>query len=319
MTGGNMLHEVFYWVLNMSIIASFFGVLLYCLRFIKGFPKLASYMLWAVVLLRLLCPFGISSEYSLLNIIVTITQKTYVKTVPLGDTKGSMEFLPKLSTSNTIQGAATYQPFSYKTSTLENFFEIASVIWLIVAIAAIIAVVVLYLLTKSELKKAEFIRDNIYEGTMINTPTVYGIIKPKIVLPIGIEKKHLEYILAHERIHIRRLDNIWRMVAIVTVCIHWFNPLSWLFLKCFLEDCELSCDAAAVKGRKAEDRNYYAQVLLLYATMENTVFSSAFGSSKVKIRIKNVLSYRKLTVYSTIYFIGMVLAILYLLLTNAVG
>jgi beta-lactamase regulating signal transducer with metallopeptidase domain len=276
-------------------------------------------MLWAVVLLRLLCPFGISSKYSLLNIIATITEKPYVKTVPFWEAEGSMEFLPKLSTSNTIQGAATYQPFAYKTSTLENFFEITSVIWMIVAIAAIIAVVALYLLTKSELKKAAYLRDNIYEGTMINTPTVYGIIKPKIVLPMGIEKEHLEYILAHERVHIRRLDNIWRMVAIVTVCIHWFNPLSWLFLKCFLEDCELSCDAAAVKGMKAEERKYYAQLLLSYAMMENTVFSSAFGSSKVKIRIKNVLSYRKLTVYSTIYFMGMVLVILYLLLTNAVG
>jgi beta-lactamase regulating signal transducer with metallopeptidase domain len=190
---------------------------------------------------------------------------------------------------------------------------------MMVAIAAFIAMVALYILTKTELKKAVHLRDNIYEGVMVNTPTVYGIIRPKIVLPVGIEKEHLEYILAHERIHIRRHDNIWRMVAILTACIHWFNPLSWLFLRCFLEDCELSCDVTAVKRMKTEDRKYYAQILLVYATMEKTVFSSAFGSSKVKIRIKNVLSYKKLTLFSTICFMGMVFVIVYLLLTNAVG
>jgi len=314
-----MLHEIFYWVLNMSILASVFGLLLYPLRYIKGFPKLASYALWSVVLIRLLCPFGISSEYSLMNLVSKVTEKTYVKTIPMGDIEGMEYLLPEFSTSNAIQGAASYQPITYKTNALEGFFKTASIVWLIVAISSIIAMVALYLLTKSELKKATHLQDNIYEGTMVNTPTVYGIIKPKIVLPVGVEMDHLAYILAHERIHIRRRDNIWRMVAILTACIHWFNPLSWLFIKYFLEDCELSCDQAAVKRMKLEDRKYYAQILLSYTTKDKTVFTSAFGSSKVKVRIKNVLSYKKLTLLSTICFMGMVLILAFLLLTNAMG
>jgi beta-lactamase regulating signal transducer with metallopeptidase domain len=314
-----MLHEIFYWVLNMSILASVFGLLLYPLRFIKGFPKLASYALWSVVLIRLICPFGISSEYSLMNMIANVTEKTFVKTIPMGNAKEDGYLLPELSFSNTMQGAASYEPIIYKTNGLESFFSTAAIVWLIVAISSIIAMVALYQLTKSELKKATHLQDNIYEGMMVNTPMVYGIIKPKIILPIGVETDHLAYIIAHESVHIRRHDNIWRMVAILAACIHWFNPLSWLFIKYFLEDCELSCDQAAVKRMKLEDRKYYAQILLTYTTRDKTVFTSAFGSSKVKVRIKNILSYKKLTLLSTISFMGMVLAVAFLLLTNAMG
>jgi len=318
-----MLHEAFYWILNMSIIASVFGVLLYSLRFIKGFPKFASYVLWIVVLVRLLCPIGLSSDYSLLNMLSKVADKTYVKTVPIVDgeidgKKGS-ELLPEFTLSNSIQGAATYNPITYKTNVLEVFFKIASIIWIILATAAIIAMMCLYYMTKSELRKATHLRDNIYEGTMVNTPTVYGLIKPKIVLPVGVSQEHLEHILKHEKVHIRRHDNIWRMLAILTACIHWFNPLSWLFLKSFLGDCELACDEAAVKKMKSEDRKNYALTLLAYTSTNTTVFASAFGSSKVKIRIENVLSYKKLTLFSTICFVGMVLVMAFLLLTNAVG
>jgi beta-lactamase regulating signal transducer with metallopeptidase domain len=248
-----------------------------------------------------------------------VTEKAYVMTIPMGVSGAEGKLLPEFSASNVIQEAATYQPITYKTNVLEGFFQITSIVWLIIALSSIIAMITLYILTNSELKKAIHLQDNIYEGSMVNTPMVYGIIKPRIVLPVGVDKEHLEYILAHERVHIRRRDNLWRMVAIVAACIHWFNPLSWLFLKCFLEDCELSCDQAAVGGMKVEDRKHYALTLLAYSGMEKTVFSTAFGSSKVKVRIKDILSYRKLTLFSTICIMGMVFVIAFLLLTNAMS
>lgn len=313
-----MLHEAFYWILNMSIIASVFGVILYSLRFIKGFPKFASYVLWIVVLVRLLCPIGLSSDYSLLNMLSKAADKTYVKTIPILDHERDGED-SELTFSNSIQGAATYNPITYKTNVLEGFFKVASIVWLIIVIAAILAMMFLYYMTKSELKKATHLRDNIYEGTMVNTPIVYGIMKPRIILSVGVSKEHLEYILAHEKVHIRRHDNIWRMLAILTACIHWFNPLSWLFLKSFLSDCELACDEAAVKKMKSEDRKNYALTLLAYTSSDTTVFASSFGSRKVKVRIEKVLSYKKLTLFSTICFVGIVLVMAFLLLTNAVG
>lgn len=315
-----MLDEVFYWILNMSIIASVFGVLICSVRFMKGCPKFVSYILWAVVLIRFLCPIGISSEYSLLNLVSELSERAMIRTVPLDNSVNNAENVlkfPELSASNMIQKAESYHPVTYETNVLEKFFARASIVWVIIAVSAIIAMLVLYYLSKSELKKAVPISDNIYEGTMVNTPTVYGIWKPKIVLPVGLDEEHKKYILAHEYVHIRRHDNVWRMLAILTACVHWFNPLSWILLKVFLKDCELACDVAAIKKMNTEERKDYARILLTYATADPAVFSSAFGSSKVKVRIKNVLSYKKLTVFSGVCFTCMVIILAFLLLTNA--
>jgi beta-lactamase regulating signal transducer with metallopeptidase domain len=243
-----------------------------------------------------------------MNLISGMAQRTVVKSVPIEN--------PVLTFTNTIQGAQSYQPVTYKTNVLEGFFDIASVIWIIIAIAAILAMIILYVLTMSELRKATKIKDNLYEGTMVSTPTVCGIYKARIILPLGVKSEDLEYILLHERVHVRRWDNLWRMVAIVTACIHWFNPFSWLFLKIFLEDCELACDEAAVKELKPEERKGYARTLLNYAVADKTVFSSAFGSNKVKLRIQQVLTYRQITRFSALCFGVMVLVVAFLLLTN---
>lgn len=305
-----MLREAFYWIINMSIIASAFGILIYFLRFMKGFPKFGCYVLWIVVLLRLLCPFGVGSSFSLLSLLNKASQRPLVRTVPVDANL-------QLSVTNAIKAAADYKPFTLKTSLLEAFFGIGSVIWMIITMAAIIAMLAMYSMTKAELKKAERLRDNIYVGSMVSTPTVYGIIRPKIVLPEGIEKEQIEYILAHERVHIRRHDNVWRMIAILTACIHWFNPIIWWLLKTFLEDMETACDMAVIKGMGEGERKSYARTLLSFAQQKQTMFASAFGSSKVKLRIENILTYKRLTLFSTVCFVLMCISVAAILLTNA--
>ncbi len=313
-----MLHEMFYWILNMSILGTVYGLLLYLLRLIKGFPRFGSYALWGVVGLRLLCPVGFSSRYSLLSLISRAILKVSVRSVTVYEKTGAPGILPELTLSNSIQAASDYAPLTYKTNLLENFFQVASVIWGIVSAATVLTVLALYLLSVTELKKAEHVRDNIYKGSMVDTPTVFGIIRPRIVLPAGGDPEYLEQVLLHERIHIKRRDNLWRMLAMLTACLHWFNPFVWFFLKSFLSDCELACDARAVKHMKTEDRKDYARALLKLGTKDMTVFSSAFGSSRVKVRIRSVLTYRKLTMFSSACFLLMVLVIAFMLLTNKV-
>lgn len=328
-----MLHEVFYWILNMSILGTIYGILLYSLRLIKGFPRYGSYVLWGVVFIRLTCPVGFSSRYSLLSLISGAFSRTMIRTVTIYE--GAAQDNLQLSLSNVMRAASEYHPVTYKTNILEGFFKTASVIWIIIAAAGILTTMTLYLLSVSELKKAVHVRDNIYIGSMVNTPIVYGIIKPKIVLPEGsypiegLEQvpanesteqeqlcQSLEQVLLHERIHIRRRDNLWRMAAILTACIHWFNPFVWLFLRNFQRDCELACDAKAVKHMRIEERKNYARALLAFGSDESTLFSSAFGSGIVKVRIRSVLTYRRLTVFSSLCFLMMAVLIAYLLLTN---
>jgi beta-lactamase regulating signal transducer with metallopeptidase domain len=185
--------------------------------------------------------------------------------------------------------------------------------------AGILAMIILYGLTMSELRKAVLLRGNLYEGTMVNSPTIVGILRPKIILPCKVEQNDLEYILLHERVHERRRDNLWRMIAIIAACLHWFNPMSWVFLKVFLSDCELACDEGAVNRLEPEERKEYARTLVNHADADRTIFSSAFGSKKVKLRVMQVLSYHRLTLFSTLCCSLLVIGVVILLLTNGLA
>jgi beta-lactamase regulating signal transducer with metallopeptidase domain len=214
--------------------------------------------------------------------------------------------------------AADYFPIVYKTDLLKDVFAVGGTIWAILAAGAVLCSVLLYVFTKSALKGAVHIEKNIYQSDKITTPAVYGVIRPKIILPVGLGGEDLEYILMHERVHIRRRDNLWRVAAVITACVHWFNPLVWLFMKRFFVDMELACDAGVLKNLDQESRKSYASALLSCAAGK-AYYASAFGGAKTRLRIENILSYQKLTLVSALAFALFIGVIAITLITNAVG
>jgi beta-lactamase regulating signal transducer with metallopeptidase domain len=302
-----MLSELFYWVLNISIIGSVAGLLVLLLRKIKILPRFSIYVLWFLVLIRYWLPFGIANKYSILSFISSFTTKTVVV----------REELPRLTTTNSLMLADSYTPLEYKTDLLKHVLDVVSVFWIIVSFAAILTSILLYFFTKSELKSAEYIRNNIYKSDKISIPAVYGIIRPKIIIPSSIADGDIDYIIRHEKVHISRRDNLFRVVAVITACIHWFNPLSWVFLKYFFIDMELACDAKVLKNLNKSATKDYARAILSCASGK-TFFVSAFGGAKTRVRIENILSYKKLTVLSSIFFAVLVGFIAFIIITNAV-
>lgn len=301
-----MLSELFYWVLNISIIGSVAGLVVLSLRKIKALPRFAVYVLWLLPLIRLWLPFGIANEYSLLSLISRFTTKTVV----------IWEELPQFTATNSIMGANSYFPIEYKTNLLENVFKVSSVVWIIICCAAILTTVFLYFFTKLELKSAELIKSNIYKSDRITATAVYGVFRPKIIIPAAIADGDIDYIILHEQIHIERRDNLFRVVAVITSCVHWFNPLSWIFLKYFFADMELACDAKVLKSLNESQTKEYARAILICASSK-TFFVSAFGGAKTKVRIENILSYKKLTVLSSLCFAALVVIIAVIIITNA--
>lgn len=303
-----MLADTFYWVLNMSITAILAGTVVLILRRIKHIPKKAIYILWILPFIRLILPFSFGSKYSVMNLLDGIA----VKTVPIS--KGSS--MPNMSFVNSFGAADSYFPITYKTNVLEGVFKVASVVWLIIAVSAILTSITLYVITKSEIKDAQHLKDNIYFSDKLLSPAVFGIFRPKIILPGYLKDENMEYILMHERTHIGRLDNLWRVVAIITCCIHWFNPFVWLFLNRFFEDIELSCDEKVLRKYRTDQKTDYARALI-ECESNKTVFASAFGGAKTRVRIENILSYKKLSIFSTLCLTALIVAITVTLLTNA--
>ena len=301
-----MLSEVFYWLFNMSISASIVGIIILLTGKIRKFPRRLIHILWAIPFLRMWIPAGMTSKYSLM----TLLSKFTTKTVLVYD--GVLD----LTYTNHIMAAKSYSPITYKVNILEDVFKIASIIWIVIALALVIMTAVLYFITKSELNDAVPLRDNVYVSDKITTPATYGVFCPRIIIPEGLDSGDLKYILAHESAHIKRKDNLWRILAVISACVHWFNPLVWLFLKKFLEETELACDEKVLATYGEDAKKTYAKVLIDCAESRN-IFVSAFGGARIRVRIDHILSYKKLSVFSIISFTIFAITAGYVLLTNA--
>ena len=303
-----MLGEIFYWIFNMSIAATICMMPILLLRSIKKIPRRIFIWLWLVPFIRMCIPVGISSKYGIMALLSKFTTKT-VTIVQIGDDSA-------LTMMNHVMGANSYFPITYKVNLLEGLFNVASVVWLVVALAAILALAIIYFVTLGEVRDAEKIKNNIYISDKIKTPAVYGIIKPKIILPTEYDANKLNFIWMHENAHIKRKDNFVRLLAFIVVCLHWFNPFAWLLLKMLYSDIELACDESVLSKCTEAERKEYAYTLLSTAKKTN-VFAASFEGSKIRIRIENILSYKKISVLSIVAFSSLIIAICYVLLTNA--
>ena len=303
-----MLAEIFYWILNMSIIGSVMGLIVLPLRKIPFLSRRMAVILWVIPFVRLCVPFGLNAKYSLMSLISLIPTRTVTVLEPAESIS--------VSAMNSVLAAESYFPMTFKSEALANVFAVSGVIWLIGACAVILALAIMYFMTLGELKDARLLRENIYLSDKVTSPAVYGIFRPRIVLPSSYEDKDITHILSHERAHIRRADNLWRMLGFLTGAVHWFNPLSWLFLKRFLADIELACDDAALKDSSDEERREYARELLGCAESKS-LLTSAFGGAKVRSRIENIVSYKRMTAVSAVFSVILIAALLIVTLTNS--
>ncbi|MBQ8541617.1 MAG: peptidase M56 BlaR1 [Clostridia bacterium] len=309
-----MLGEIFYWVFNMSIMGTFTGIIILLLGYIKRIPRRMIYALWIIPFIRFLVPIGLDSKYSFMNLLSELSIKTtvaYEYSAP-----SYYPYSPSMSMMNSVGAAESYFPITYKTNVLEGIFNTSAIIWLCVVLFLFIVFLCLYIKTILNNKTAIHFKDNIYTCESTPSPAVYGIVKPKIIIPVAFRDADLTYIIAHESIHIKRMDNLRRILAIITAVIHWFNPFAWLFLKCFLQDMEHSCDEAVVKNLSLKEKKDYA-LSLLNILERKAAFSSPFGGANLSSRIKNILSYKRLSLFSLICFVLLSCMIFYTLLTNA--
>ena len=303
-----MLGELFYWLFNMSIAATICSIPVMLLRMIKKIPRRIFIWLWLIPFIRMCIPVGISSKYGIMALLSKFTTKS-ITVYELG-------FDSSLTIMNHVMGANSYFPITYKVNLLEDLFNVTAVIWLAVALAALLTMTVIYLITLGEVKDAQKLKENVYISDKIKTPAVYGITNPKIILPTEYDANQLTFILMHEKAHIRRNDNFIRLFAFVVVCIHWFNPFAWLLLKMLDSDIELACDETVLSGCNETERKEYAYALLSTAEKTN-VFAASFGGAKIRIRIENILSFKKISYFSVVAFSVLIIAICYILLTNA--
>ncbi|MBT2292592.1 hypothetical protein J7E73_26345 [Paenibacillus albidus] len=282
-------------LLNMSLTGSYVIVLVIVARLLlRKVPKIFSYALWAVVLFRLVCPFSFQSIFSLIPL---DNQPVLLETQTSQIPQTQSVVAPVDQTLNhSLTGPVLHVPDAhYSSDPLDVVLDIGKYVWLFgIAVLLMYSIVTTVRLYRN-LKPAQPVSRNIYEMQGLATPFVFGIFKPKIYLPAGLGEHERSYILAHEQIHIRRLDHIIKPIAFAVVCVHWFNPLVWIAFYLMSEDMELSCDERVIKQMGSGIKKDYSISLLSLSTGRRFMGCSplAFGENNTKGRIRNILSYKK--------------------------
>lgn len=128
------------------------------------------------------------------------------------------------------------------------------------------------------------IKVNVVNG--IPSPLIIGILKNTIVIPSNnYTEKELKFIFNHEITHIKRKDNLLKLLMIFALALHWFNPFVYILRKFFYEQCELSCDEQVIKNIEIMEVKEYALLLLNSVKYKNNLRTSAMSSELTSKKI----------------------------------
>ena len=286
------MDDVFLKLLNLSISASWLILAVLVLRVVlKKAPKWVMPLLWGVVALRLVCLFSIESALSLIPSAETIPSEIVTETrEPVLYEQATLDIV----TNPTLPSAAEVH-VGVSRQQAQVDFNIYSVLWLAGMAALLVHALVSAGKLKRKLATAILLRDNIYESEFVDSPFVFGVVKPNIYLPMHMDEGTAAYVIAHEHAHLARRDHWWKVLGYLVLALHWFNPLVWVAYILFCRDIELACDEKVVRGLDGAARADYSQALLSCAAPKRAVAACplAFGEGNIKMRVKSALHYKK--------------------------
>ena len=286
------MSSIFIKVLNLSINASWLILAVLLLRpLLKKAPKWIACALWAVVAVRLLCPFSFASALSILpgnevipqDIATTKTPAIHSQIAAVDNAVNPIivrELAPRIENS---------------VNHMQVIASVAGTIWIIGVGACLAYALISTLLLKRKVRASIPIGKGIMACDDIKMPFVLGILKPMIYVPSGLKGRTLEVVLAHEKAHLRRHDHLWKPLGFLILSIYWFNPLCLIAYVMLCRDIEAACDEKVIRDQDKKYAADYSQALLELSLPRRmiTVCPLAFGETGVKGRVKGVLSYRK--------------------------
>ncbi len=310
-------------ILNMSITGSIvIGILLILRPLLKRAPRIYAYSLWAVVLLRLLCPVTLSAEFSLLQLFdLPVTESNSIEYIPnniVSDPFPEVDFLVDTAT-DLVNDALPQGWEQVNDRPLNKYIAAATLVWLLGASALLAVSLRGYDKLQRSLRQARHLQNNIYLTAHLDTPLVIGLWQPKIYLPEPLSPAEQAYVLRHEQYHIRRFDHILRLLSFIALCIHWFNPLVWVAFYLSERDMEMSCDEAVVKDLDNTSRCDYSQTLLQLASGQKHAGGPlCFSEGDPKLRIRNVLKWKPASRRKRLLWGGICLLLCISLMTDPV-
>ena len=286
------MNAVFIKLLNMSITASWLVLAVILLRFfLKKAPKWIMGVLWGFVAIRLICPFSLESIFSLVPSTEPIPQNIILSEYPAINSG-----LPIINqTINPILSESLAPNAGDSINPMQIIVSAASVVWIIGILAMLLYTFISYVRIRRKVCEAVPLKDNIWVCDHISTPFILGMIRPRIYLPSSMNEEDIEYVISHEKVHLKRKDHIWKPLGFLLLSVYWFNPILWVAYILLCKDIELACDEKVIRQFGMEIKKPYSDALINCSVPRKMISACplAFGEVGVKERVKGVLNYKK--------------------------
>ena len=269
-------------------------------------PKKTFMVLWGIILARLLIPFSIPSALSVYSL--------FGKKEPVIDNIGGTTVTNPLPIIQAGQMTASSNHTVNSTSVSSWV-----IIWIMGALICALVFSITYWKCYREFQTSlpvdnDFTRNwlnnhqikrriSIRQSPLISTPLTFGIFHPVILMPKTTDwtnEKVLQYVLAHEFVHIRRLDTIMKLLLIAALCVHWFNPFVWMMYILASRDMELSCDEAVLHLFGEHEKSAYARTLISMEETRSgfTPLCNNFSKNALEERMTAIMKTKKSTIFS---------------------
>jgi bla regulator protein BlaR1 len=307
-------------LLRMSISGGILIIFIILLRtfYMNRLPKRAFVLFWCIVLLRLLAPVHLPLQYGITLPVTNLADKHFDQTYSADLS------ISRLSANELMNASSATNLYSV------NWFQI---VWLSGVIIFALVLGFLYIKEYRKIRESLPLCVNkekemkllaaiptyiqLLVSDKIFSPLTFGVFRPKIILPKhfgSLNHYKLKCVLTHELIHVNRADNLLKIIMLIALCMHWFNPLVWIMYIFLNRDIELSCDEKVISLLGENMIKEYALTLFTLAEKQSnrTLFSNGFGKSSIQERMTAMLKFKKTTVLSiicTIFLFGAALTV----------
>lgn len=287
-----MVETLFLKLLNISITASWLvlAVMIFRMVFRKA-PKALRVVVWALVGIRLICPFSFESVWSLVPSAQTIPENIGYMQAPVIH---SGVAILNSAVNPILQESFAPKPWE-SANPLQIVSFIASNLWVLGIVVMILYAGISYWKLQRKVKEAIPVQNPIYLCEGLASPFILGIWKPRIYLPANLSEEEKTYVIAHENAHLARRDHWWKPLGFLLLTIYWFNPVLWIAYILLCRDIELACDEKVIQELGMASKKPYSTALLSCSASRKSVAACplAFGEVNVKNRIQSVLHYKK--------------------------
>ncbi|WP_032121228.1 M56 family metallopeptidase [Clostridium amazonitimonense] len=351
------LNLLFKTILQISAMGSIVALIIIIAKvlFKNKLSATWHYYIWFLLMIRLVLPYSTPTSFSVFNLFQFASQQVetsgYIKEVkPLITSENNLDPNSPILEEEFSFGKSYRENTAEKNSLkganislrIKDFLPILWVLGIGILSLYILGTYIIFLMrfSKDPLCEDEEIIDILKDCTKsmginkkisviysnkIKTPTLCGIIKPKILVPRkamdSLSLKEKRYVFLHELSHLKRKDILFNWISTVLLVIHWFNPILWLSFSRMKKDCEVCCDELTLKYINPEEYKNYGETLIKLMSMLSLSnwtpgTTSMANKNEIKRRIIMISKFKKKPVLTSVLAVLITVAVGFTVLTN---